>query len=133
MLVSFWSHSHFIVWCVKKSHLQLLVCSKCRCWRIILNIYFHLGLLWSKLLKTVAQWCTVRHGLMHCAIFSRCQVVVFFTHALTHDAERMQQLWSLIPRTSSIKQNWFLFYYVENSFSNKITPWSLILGKVSGS
>ena len=47
--------------------------------------------------------------------------------------ERMQRLWSLISRTSSIKQNWFLFYYVENSFSNKMKPWSLILGKASES
>ena len=45
--------------------------------------------------------------------------------------ERMQQLRSLISRTSSIKRNWFLFHYVENSFPNKMTPWSLILGKVS--
>ena len=28
--------------------------------------------------------------------------------------------WSLISRTSSIKRYWFLFYYVENSFSNKM-------------
>ena len=33
----------------------------------------------------------------------------------------------------NIKWKWFLFYYVENSFSNKMTPWSLILGKMSGS
>ena len=29
------------------------------------------------------------------------------------DPKRMQRLWSLISRTSSIKRNWFLFYYVE--------------------
>ena len=45
----------------------------------------------------------------------------------------MQQVWSLISSTSSIKRNWLLFYYVENSFSNKMTPWLLILDKVSGS
>ena len=27
----------------------------------------------------------------------------------------------------------FIFHFVEHSFSNKMTPWSLILGKVSGS
>ena len=46
--------------------------------------------------------------------------------------ERMQQLWSLISRTLSIKQNCFFFYWVENSFSNKMTPWPLILGKAFG-
>ena len=39
--------------------------------------------------------------------------------------EIMQQLWSLISRTSSTKRNWFLFHYVENSFSKKMTPWSV--------
>ena len=37
--------------------------------------------------------------------------------------ERMQRIWSLISRTSSIKWNLFLFHYMENSFSNKMTPW----------
>ena len=46
--------------------------------------------------------------------------------------ERMQRLWSLISRTSSIKQIYFLFYWVENSFFNKMTPWPLILGKAFG-
>ena len=46
--------------------------------------------------------------------------------------ERMQQFWSLISRTSSIKRIIFLFYWVENSFSNKMTPWPLILGKAFG-
>ena len=41
--------------------------------------------------------------------------------------ERMQQLWLLISWTSSMKQ-----ILVEHSFSNKMTPWSLVLGKVSG-
>ena len=58
-----------------------------------------------------------------------------FYHSLNIQGgpERMQQLWYLISRTSSIKRNWFWFYYVENSFSNKMTPWSLMLGKVSES
>ena len=38
--------------------------------------------------------------------------------------ERMQQLWLLISWTSSMKHNCFLFYLVEHSFSNKMTPWS---------
>ena len=42
--------------------------------------------------------------------------------------ERMQQLWLLISRTSSMKRNCFLFYVVEHSFSNKMTPWSLLFG-----
>ena len=46
--------------------------------------------------------------------------------------ERMQQLWSLMSRTSSIKRICFLFYWVENSFSNKMTPWPLILGEAFG-
>ena len=46
--------------------------------------------------------------------------------------ERMQQLWLLISWTSPMKQNCFLFYLVEHLFSNKMTPWSLVLGKVSG-
>ena len=46
--------------------------------------------------------------------------------------ERMQQLLLLISWTSSMKQNCFVFHLVEHQFSNKMTPWSLVLGKVSG-
>ena len=57
---------------------------------------------------------------------------LFLTHTIQGGPERMQELWLLISWTSSMKQNCFLFYLVEHSFSNKITPWSLVLSKVSG-
>ena len=41
------------------------------------------------------------------------------TLTYTCGPERMERLWSLISRISSIKRNWFLFYYVENLFSTK--------------
>ena len=55
-----------------------------------------------------------------------------FNFSIQGGPEGMQQLWLLISWTSSMKQNCFLIYLVEHSFSNKMTPWSLVLGKVSG-
>ena len=48
--------------------------------------------------------------------------------AIQGGPERMQQLWLLISWSSSMKQNCLLFYVIEHSFSNKMTPWSLVLG-----
>ena len=59
--------------------------------------------------------------------------IVYIKLMIQGGPERMQRLWSLISRTSSRKRNWFLFYYVKILFSNKMTPWSLMLGKASES
>ena len=61
-----------------------------------------------------------------CSLSSKLTTIIPAILLIQGGPERMQRLWSLISRTSSIKRNWFLFQSVENLFSNKMTPWSLI-------
>ena len=96
---------------VRPTHSLFPLVGVCLCWFVsMFNRPHTYTTLNSKATNSISHWCLPIQG----------------------GPERMQQLWLLISWTSSMKQNCFLFYLVEHSFSNKMTPWSLVLGKVSG-
>ena len=56
---------------------------------------------------------------MKAAVFMLCHIKPMYSFGIQGGPERMQRLWSFISKTSSIKRNWFLFYYVEIHFPTK--------------